>query len=237
MTTNRQDLIADLRAECAKSDNPLAVLDDGEFLGKFFAERNVETGYDENGNPRSGEALACEIVEEVYDHFQSLNDEVIVLNLWQRTCQVTSREDYIHRVLGLNAELATDDEIVEAEGDNFMMFYNLKVAYEQMAGLGRFNIEGFLVELMDSETNYSCEASELYETLKDAWQDQVIAKVANRLNPEANHTDIVDYDRWCKHYAVCACCEVDDFDDIEVPAQHAKDGKAFTISFEWPEEI
>lgn len=236
----RARILADLIAEAADGDNPLAVLDDGEFLKTFFDAKGLETGGDEEGNPREDEALATAIVEEAYVHFEMLDDVVIAIGFANKSVEVFTRRDYIDYFLHLDPDRASDEEIEEAEdaGDGFMACESVREAYNAMSRWSFDTRIGVITRLMDSNygDDFLEEAEEVYSDLRALWVDQVIAGVEGKLNPEANETEM-DYEPWCDYYAACACNEVNDFAEVDIPARDAKDGKAFTIWFEAPEEL
>lgn len=233
----REKILADLIDEVADADKPLDALSDGAFLKSFFEAKGFEPGYDAEGNPREDEAITVAIVEDAYDHFERLDDEVIAIAFAGRDSEVISRRDYIKRFLGLDPARASEYEIEKAEDSgDFMACESVRKAYNA-TWCWDFDIRiGFIKDMMDGETQYADEAEEVYSDLRALWVDQVIAGVEGKLNPEANETGL-PYDEWCDHYAACACDEVDDFSEVDIPARHAKGGKAFTIWFKAPEEL
>ena len=113
---------------------------------------------------------------------------------------------------------------------------SVRKAYNAMSRWSFDTRIGLIKDIMDGETLYPAEAEDVYFDLRALWVDQIIAGVEGKLNPDANKTGL-PYDEWCAHYGACASDEVDDFSEVDIPARHAKDGKAFTIWFEAPEEL
>lgn len=169
---------------------------------------------------------------------RDLDDEVIAIAFSGTMFGVVERSDYIKRFLGLDPYRASEDEIEAAEdaGDGFIACESAREAYNATS-FWNFNRRLCLVHMMmESDSRYAAEAEELYSDLKALWVDQIVAGVEGKLNPEANQT-AMDYESWCDYYAACACNEVNDFSEVDIPARDAKDGKAFTIWFEAPEEL
>ena len=236
--SQREHILADLIDEVADADIPLDALSDGAFLKSFFEAKGFETGYDSEGNPREDEALAVAIAEDAYEHFERLEDIVIAIGFYDKRVKVTSRYEYIDFFLVLDPDRATKEEIERAEnkGSGFRAYESVREAYNAMRRWDFSRRIASVKKIMDGDSKYTAEAEDVYFDLRALWVDQIIAGVEGKLNPEANKTGL-PYDEWCGHYAACACDEVDDFSEVDIPARHAKDGKAFTVWFKAPEEL